>query len=160
MSASHQDCLLCRGAAGDSELARIQIWEDEHWRLTASLCAEVPGFCYLEPRRHISDITALDGEEARTFGEVLGRVSRVLREETGTERVYIYVFGDGIPHLHVHLAPHHAGDALNDQMVRGELVVQKLASGAETIVSKDFPPLPERELRSVAERVSQRLASN
>ncbi len=151
-------CLLCQGVAGDAALQRVQVWEDALWRMTMSLAAEVPGFAYLEPKRHISDITALDGPEARIFGSVLARLSHVLREVTATELVYVYVFGGGIPHLHVHLAPHRSGDALNDQMIRGDLVAERLASGAERFVSTQFPPLPEADLHIIAERVQQRLA--
>jgi diadenosine tetraphosphate (Ap4A) HIT family hydrolase len=153
-----QICIICRGAAGDTELERIQVWEDRHWRLTTSLAAEVLGFSYLEPKRHIPHITDLDGEEARTLGPVIARVSRVLQEESGAELVYVYVFGDGVPHLHIHLAPHRSGDALNTQMIRGQVVVEKLASGAGRMISKEFPPLPEEEQRTVAERVRERLA--
>lgn len=71
-------CIICRGAAGDPDLGRIQVWEDDHWRLTVSLVAEVLGFAYLEPKRHIPHITDLDGEEAHTFGAVLARVSTAL----------------------------------------------------------------------------------
>ena len=153
------ECVLCRGAAGDAELQRIQVWEDALWRLTLSLEAEVLGFAYLEPKRHIPHITDLDGEEARTFGEVLARVTRVLREETGAELVYIYIFGGSVPHLHVHLAPHRSDDALNMQMIRGEIVTEELPSGVERFISKDFPPLPEEAQRDVARRVQQRLLS-
>jgi diadenosine tetraphosphate (Ap4A) HIT family hydrolase len=155
----HLNCIICQGAAADKELQRIQVWEDTYWRLTMSLSAEVLGFSYLEPKRHIPYITDLDGEEAQTLGEVLAQVTRVLRDETEAELVYVYLFGSGVPHLHFHLAPHRAGDALNDQMIRGEMVVEKLTSGAEQFISKDFPPLPEEEQRVVARRVQQRLSS-
>jgi diadenosine tetraphosphate (Ap4A) HIT family hydrolase len=153
------DCLLCQGAAGDAELERIQVWEDAHWRLTMSLVAEVPGFSYLEPKRHIPHVTDLDGEEAATFGEVLARITRVLRDETGAALVYVYIFGGSITHLHVHLAPHRANDALNDQMIRGELAEELTESGAVRVISKEFPPLAEDEQRSVAYRVQHRLAA-
>ena len=153
------ECVLCRGVAGDAELHRIQIWEDALWRLTLSLEAEVLGFSYLEPKRHIPHITDLAGEEARTFGEVLARVSQALRDETGAELVYVYIFGGGVPHLHVHLAPHRPDDALNTQMIRGELVTEKLACGAERYTSQEFPPLPAEAQRAVARRVQRRLMS-
>ncbi len=159
MTDTKSECVLCRGVAGDAELQRIQVWENALWRLTLSLEAEVPGFAYLEPKRHIPHITDLDGEEARTFGEVLARVTQVLREETGAELVYVYVFGGGVPHLHVHLAPHRSNDALNTQMIRGEIITETLPSGAERFISKDFPPLPEEEQQAVARRVQQRLLS-
>ncbi len=159
MSDTQVDCILCRGTESDTQLQRIQVWEDSHWRLTMSLVAEVLGFSYLEPKRHIPHITDLDSEEARTLGTVLARVARVLRNETGAELVYIYVFGGGIPHLHIHLAPHRTGDALNSQIVRGEIIEEKLESGATRIISKDFPSLPEEEQRAVAQQVRHRLLS-
>lgn len=147
------DCILCKGTAGDAELGRVQVWEDPLWRLTTCLEGEVLGFSYLEPKRHIPYMTDLDGEEARTFGAVLAHTSRALREATGAEVVYVYVFGGGIPHLHVHLAPHLTGDALNDRMIRGEVIETPLPSGATSIVSRDFPPLPRSEHDRVRERL-------
>ncbi len=152
------DCVICRGKAGDAELFRTQVWEDPLWRLTISLEAEVLGFCYLEPKRHVPHIEDLDGEEALSIGPTLARVSSVLKEITGEERVYLYVFGGGIPHLHVHLAPHHPGDALNENMIRGEVVEVKLDNGATQYQSRDFPPLPKDEQLKIANRLRKRLA--
>ena len=157
MMDSKSECVLCRGTAGDAELQRIQVWEDSLWRLTVSLDAEILAFSYLEPKRHIPHVTDLNGDEARTFGEVLARVSRVLQEETGAELVYVYIFGGGVPHLHVHLAPHRPGDGLNTQIIRGDFTEEKLDSGVVRYVSKEFPPLPEEEQRVVANRIQQRL---
>ena len=138
-----EECLLCRGQDGDAELMRTQVWQDSSWRLTTATSGEIAGFSYLEPRRHISDITKLDGPEAATLGPVLSRVTATLKQIARAELVYVYVFGDGIPHLHIHLAPHSAGDALNAEILRGELEVETLPSGAQVTLSKDFPPLPE-----------------
>ena len=151
-------CLLCDPIAADRELRRVEVWADELWRLTASLFAEVPGFCYLEPKRHIPYMTELDGDEARTFGIVMASVTSALRDVTAADQVYVYVFGGGIPHLHGHLAPHRPGDALNGQMIKGEVVEQRGGPNeAGFYVSKDYPPLPEEELRRVAEQVRRRL---
>jgi diadenosine tetraphosphate (Ap4A) HIT family hydrolase len=84
---SKQKCILCRGAEADQELGVVQVWEDSYWRMTTSLDAEVLAFSYLEPKRYIPHITDLDGEEARTFGEVLAQLTTALREETGAELV-------------------------------------------------------------------------
>jgi len=151
------DCVICLGAEGDAELQRIQVWENPLWRVTLSLEAEVIAFAYLEPKRHIPHITDLDGEEARSFGEVLRRVSRVLQEETGAELVYVYIFGGGVPHLHVHLAPHRSGDALNTQIIRGEITEEKLPNGVTRFTSREFPPLPEEAQRQVADRIGRQL---
>jgi len=149
----HEGCVICRGAAGDEELMRTQVWDDDLWRLTTATLGEVLGFSYLEPKRHIPHVTDLDGDEARTFGPVLARASTALKGAADANLVYVYIFGGGVPHLHVHLAPHHEGDALNEQIVRGEVEDRRLPSGAIEFVSKDFPQLPEDEHRATIGRV-------
>lgn len=146
------DCLLCLAEAGDPQLKRVEVWRDDLWRLSMSLAAEVPGFSYLEPLRHIPHITDLDGPEARSFGVVLAAATCALKKASGAELVYVYVFGGGAPHLHVHLAPHREGDALNDAMIRGPLVERSLSGGLTELVSEQFPALPEEEQRATAER--------
>ncbi len=94
-------CVLCRGATGDAELQRIQVWEDDLWRLSTTVIGEVAGLSYLEPKRHIPHMEDLDGPEAQTFGSALARTSQALKDATGAEQVYLYVFGGGIAHLHV-----------------------------------------------------------
>lgn len=137
---------------------REHVWQDDLWRLSTATSGEVVGFSYLEPRRHISDITALDGREAETLGPVIARVTAALKAATGAELVYVYVFGGGIPHLHIHLAPHRDGDGLNDAMIKGELETTKLPSGAEMFVSKDYPPLPEELHRQALAHLGALLA--
>lgn len=154
------DCAICAGTARDGELERLEVWRDAHWRLTVSISSEVAGFAYLEPLRHIPYITDLDGAEAASFGPTIARCTRILREVTGADVVYAYIFGDGIPHLHVHLAPHRAGDALNDQMIRGELIEEKLPSGMTRFTSAAFPPLPRAQLEEIAERVRRGMSSD
>ena len=149
------DCPFCRGAEGDAELERIEVWADSHWRLTVSLSAEVAGFAYLEPKRHISYIHELDGDEATSFGPTLAKCTRALREATSTDVVYIYVFGDGVPHLHLHLAPHRAGDALSDRMIRGEIVEEKLPNGMTRFYSQEFPGLARDQLVRTADDVRE-----
>lgn len=141
--------------AVDADFGRVEVWRDDLWRLTTSLGPgdRTPGFSYLEPLRHIGYIHELDGEEAASFGPVIARCSSALKEATKAELVYVYIFGGGIPHLHVHLAPHVSGDALNDSLLRGEFEQRRLASGAVGLVSKEFPPLPEEDLARVAEKV-------
>ncbi len=134
------DCLICRGAEGDTELRRILVWEDSLWRLTVSLYSEILGFSYLEPKRHIPYVTDLDGEEARTLGSVLARATRVLQEITGALLVFVLIYGGHIPHLHLHLVPHFPGDAVGTE-----------------ILTREVPLLPEPELRAVARRIGDAL---
>jgi SAM-dependent methyltransferase/diadenosine tetraphosphate (Ap4A) HIT family hydrolase len=106
------DCMLCRPQLADASFRRIRVWEDELWRLSVVLQGPIPGFAHLEPRRHIPFVTDLDGDEAATLGAVLARVTGILRDAAGADKIYVYVFGDRVPHLHFNLAPHRDGDAL------------------------------------------------
>lgn len=109
---SAEDCLLCDVTAADELFGRTRVYDDGLWRLSLVLHGPVAGFAHLEPHRHIPYITDLDGPEAVTFGPVLARATSVLREATGADLTYAYVFGDRVPHLHVNLAPHVDGDVL------------------------------------------------
>jgi diadenosine tetraphosphate (Ap4A) HIT family hydrolase len=152
---------MCAGFDADAGFFREQVWEDERWRLTTSTGPgdPTPGFSYLEPKRHIPHITDLDGEEATTFGPVVARCCSALKAATGAELVYVYVFGDSIAHLHLHLAPHRPGDALVGVPIQGELEERTLENGATALVSRDYPALPVEELRQVIDRVRALLAS-
>lgn len=152
-------CLLCSGDEADRQFGRIPVWEDYLWRLSLSGRGYIPGFGYLEPRRHVPHITDLDGDEAATFGPVLARVTAALKEAARAELVYVYIFGGGIPHLHVHLGPHREGDALSQAIIRGEVAMEPHPSGAGRIVSREFEEAPADELAAVAERARRLLAS-
>lgn len=150
-------CAICAQADGDAELLRTEVWRDAHWRLSMSTEGYTAGFSYLEPLRHIPHVEDLDGEEALTFGPTLARVCTALKAATDAERVWIYVFGGGIAHLHVHLAPHVAGDALNPAIIRGEMDEEKLPSGATRMTSREFAELPRSEIDAAIRRTKELL---
>ena len=134
----------------DQALMRTEVWSNDLWRVTSSQASEVAGFSYLEPRRHIADITELDGDEAANFGQTIATVSKAIKDATGAELVYVYVFGDGVAHLHVHLAPHRTvGSPLVSDMIKGAKHKAHLASGEEVWVSDRYP-LVDRDLMEAA----------
>ena len=118
-----------------------------------SLHGSTLGFSYLEPIRHIPFLADLDGPEAATFGPAIARASTVLREATGARLVYAYVFGGGIPHLHVHLAPTEPEGVLNTTLIEGRIAERKLPSGATEITSLDHPEIPAERVEEVIDRV-------
>lgn len=156
---ANPECHLCRGAEGDPELDRVEVWRDDHWRLSMSRHTATRGFAYLEPIRHIPFLADLDGPEAATFGPAVARASAALREASGARLVYAYVFGGGIPHLHVHLAANEPEGVLNTAVITGEVEERKLPSGASEIISRDHPDLPDETVEAVIERTRELMAS-
>ncbi len=67
------------------------------------------GHLFVEPRRHVPGLADLNDAEARSVGWWCMRASRALRDVARAEHVYAAVFGDGVPHLHVHLLPRFPG---------------------------------------------------
>ncbi|QRF75879.1 hypothetical protein Thermo_01387 [Thermoplasmatales archaeon] len=138
-------CSICNGNA-DDEFKRVEVWKNMLWRITISTYRMVEGFCYLEPVRHIPSITDLDGEEANEFGAILARTSSALKTVMHAKLVYIYIFGDHIPHLHVHLAPHKDGDIYTNDVIRHD------AKMDESVYSRDrIKPLIEELRRAIHE---------
>ena len=88
----------------------------------------------------------------------MARASAALREATGAPLVYAYVFGGGIPHLHVHLAPNQPEGVLNTAIITGEVEERKLPSGASELISLTHPPVPEAEVGAVIDRVRELMA--
>ena len=63
----------------------------------------------VEPKRHIAGLGDLTDEEASAIGQIANRLARLLKESEDAEHVYAFVFGDAVPHLHLHLAPRYRG---------------------------------------------------
>jgi diadenosine tetraphosphate (Ap4A) HIT family hydrolase/TM2 domain-containing membrane protein YozV len=97
-------CVQCRIAAGlekpfgVSPLRRGPFLV--HPRPAAS---PVPGWLVVAPARHVEQIDALDPEAAALLGPLLSEVAAALRAETPCEKVYVSVFAEVVPHLHVHV---------------------------------------------------------
>jgi diadenosine tetraphosphate (Ap4A) HIT family hydrolase len=152
------NCAICAGPEGDAELDRVEVWRDDLWRLSMSQHGPSLGFAYLEPLRHIPSLADLDGPEAVTFGAAVAHASAVLREASGAGLVYAYVFGGGIPHLHVHLAPNQPEGVLSTALINGPVEERRLPSGATEITSRDHPDLPQEEVAAVVGRTRELMA--
>lgn len=139
-----QDCVLCAGSEMDDALMVTEVWSDNLWRLTTVRVGEVAGYSYLSPRRHIPHITDLDGPEAASFGRVVARSASAIKEATGADLVYTYIFGAGVDHFHAHLAPHRgSASPLVDHPIKGAQHKVDLPSGEEVWASDRYPLQPQ-----------------
>jgi histidine triad (HIT) family protein len=63
------------------------------------------GYLFIEPNLHAPGLADLTNDEARALGALASRLSRALVQCAGADHVYAFVFGDHVPHLHVHIVP-------------------------------------------------------
>jgi histidine triad (HIT) family protein len=109
------DCFICRKHRDRGSLVPGgPVAEDELVLVSHTVAPDVLGrdgttaylgHLFVEPLRHAPGLADLTDDEARAVGLWCTRASRALREVAGAEHVYMAVWGDEVPHLHVHLLP-------------------------------------------------------
>jgi len=120
-------------------------WQDEHWSIGPHLTTEVPGWTVVYLRRHASSLSAMTQPELESMGPTLAMAAAAVEAEAGAERVYLVLFGENFPHLHLVLIPRGAG------------VPPEHRSSRLHVHAKEYvDPVAYRE---VGERIRRRLAA-
>ncbi len=109
-----QDCLVCRKHRGLLQIPGGTIYEDDivyvsHSQLWGEEQDHYLGHLFVEPKRHVADLSRLSEEEAQTIGLFVSRAARALEHVQGVEHVYAFVIGDNVPHVHVHVLGRYPG---------------------------------------------------
>lgn len=112
------DCAVCMKHQdlnrGESAIAGIPIANRGGWFLSHFPVldgkAATRGHLLIETKRHITDLTELNDEEAEAIGVLIRKGTAVLRG-IGAEHVYCFRINDVTPHLHFHLVPRYQGTA-------------------------------------------------
>lgn len=102
------DCYICdKHRAGNA--AHASIYEDDLVYVGHVHALEGPtayrGYLMVEPKRHVPMLGDLTTQEAARLGVAVNRAAAALRATEDVEHIYSFVFGDSVPHLHVHIAP-------------------------------------------------------
>jgi diadenosine tetraphosphate (Ap4A) HIT family hydrolase len=90
------------------EIARTDLWLLRHHPDPAPLA----GWLLLDARRHLAGPLAFSDREALSWGQAVRHASQLVQRLTGCDRVYAIAFGEGAPHLHLHLIPRWSSDPL------------------------------------------------
>lgn len=91
---------------GEIQTAGNVIYEDEHVYVGHIDKNDQPfylGHIMIDLKRHVPTLAEMSEEEAKTFGVIMAKVSKALKESEGAEHVYALVAGNNVPHLHMHL---------------------------------------------------------
>ena len=82
-------------------VSHAQLWRDEKEHYL--------GHVFIETKRHVAEVADLTDEEAQIIGVYTSRIAKALLNTEQMEHVYIFVIGDGVPHVHYHVIGRYPG---------------------------------------------------
>jgi histidine triad (HIT) family protein len=108
------DCFICRKHRGEISIPGGAIYADDlvyvgHAQIREGQTIAYLGYLMVEPKRHVPDLAALTDEEARALMILVTRLSRALKATENAERVYLFVIGENVHHVHIHVVARYAG---------------------------------------------------
>ncbi len=112
------ECFVCRKQRDRGPLVPGGAVAEDDLVLVSHLTPAAPGadgrpvylgHLFVEPLRHAPGLADLTDAEAQRVGLWCARASQALRDVARAEHVYAAVFGDAVPHLHVHLIARYPG---------------------------------------------------
>lgn len=140
-----QPCFVCRMMEGNIEFPENVIRDAEGSLVFLDGYPRAYGHTLVAPKEQVTgDFTM---EEYLRLQRPVYRVTEAVREEVGTERMYIFTFGSnqGNSHVHWHIVPLPPGVPYEDQQ------------GAWASWSRGVLDIPEEEMASLAARIGARL---
>jgi diadenosine tetraphosphate (Ap4A) HIT family hydrolase len=143
-----QPCFVFRMVDGDVRFPRNIIHEDDETLVFLDGYLRAYGYTLVAPKEHREQVTAdFPVEKYLDLQRLVYRVTEAVREEVGTERMYIFTFGsnEGNSHVHWHVVTLPPGVPYEDQQ------------GAWTSWSRGVLEIPPEEMASLASRIGTRL---
>ncbi|NEW30596.1 HIT family protein [Nocardia cyriacigeorgica] len=100
------ECLICAKHRGAGRLVGPILYTDDlvvvsHRPLTEG--APVPGYLFVESRRHAPTVADLTDSEAAAIGWAVRRCAHALRHELEPEFVFSAIAGRSVDHFHQHV---------------------------------------------------------
>jgi diadenosine tetraphosphate (Ap4A) HIT family hydrolase len=108
------DCLVCRKHKSEVDVPGGVIFENDliyisHVQLWGDEKEHYLGHVFVEAKRHVAEVADLTPEEAQAIGLYTSRIAKALLHTEGMEHIYIFVIGDGVPHVHYHVIGRYPG---------------------------------------------------
>lgn len=141
------ECFICSKQASGDALGCGVIYEDDlifasHIAPADHASKAYLGHVFVETKRHVARLGDLTDEEAAAVGVLVNDIAAVLRETEGAEHVYSHVYGDGVPHLHVHLQARYPDTPR-------EYWPKRTGTSAILISLPEWPDAPRGDMESV-----------
>ena len=114
-----ETCPLCARELSHDEPPGGWVLRTGLWSAGVMEGFEVPGWLFLQLRRHAEGPMAMASDEAAEMGGLLVDLTGAIQAVTGAEKVYVVAWGEAFPHFHLLLhprmpaaPPEHKGPAL------------------------------------------------
>lgn len=114
-----ETCPLCARELSHDEPPGAWVLRSGLWSAGVMEGFEVPGWLFLQLRRHAEGPMAMATDEAAELGGLLVELTGAIQAVTGAEKVYVVAYGEAFPHFHLLLhprmpaaPPEHKGTAL------------------------------------------------
>ena len=103
-------CAICAKHRGEGPLAGPLLWSDDlvvvtHRPVGGPAARVVPGYLFIETRRHVERWQQLTHPEAVAVAGAGWTASRVLAEHFATPHVFSAIAGMAVAHFHQHVFP-------------------------------------------------------
>ena len=123
----------------------VPVFAFEHATLYLYRENTYPGRCVLVPQRHEQHLTDLSDEERNDFFACAMKAARAIEQSFAPTQINYLFFGDGLPHLHMHMVPKYQGGADFGSFFR--------------MMPEDGHVMNDEECARVADRLRERLTS-
>jgi diadenosine tetraphosphate (Ap4A) HIT family hydrolase len=80
--------------------------------VTMDEAVNVRGYCCVIPKEHAVELHLLSAGASFSYWSDVRRVSAAVQRATGAIKINYEVHGNVIPHVHMHIIPRYAGDAM------------------------------------------------
>lgn len=136
-------CILCLIRNGSEDVERLVVYENEHVIVSINLYPYNPGHLLVFPRRHITDIRALQTpERAAMDGAVNMCLDRLddIYKPAGYNIGYNLglVAGGSIEHLHMHIIPRYKNEIGIAELIGGKKVLVQNPLESYELLKKAF----------------------
>ena len=99
-----RNCIYCQGGKRLTDLM-IEIGPVGPMKLFLFRNQSYRGRCVLAWPTHVEEVFQLKPDERVEFVEAVGRTASALKRAFGADKINYGIFGDTMPHLHVHVVP-------------------------------------------------------
>ena len=132
------DCLFCKFAKGEIEVAKIYEDKNVFVFLDINPCGELNGHTLVIPKKHYETILDCPEETLKETIAVVKKIAVAVQKVSGAEGINLVqnngkAAGQFVPHIHFHIIPRKAGDGIYFDEKRRKAIPMELLETAKKI---------------------------